>query len=247
MKRLLIILLIICAFSCERHVKIKKDNTLFEFSLDINEVNREYLVDEILFQIDNLGFEDLKTIKHLRIDTLPFSYLINIPAEDSISVKTENRYKAFAAILSDYSLDDIPIHLALTDNMFEVKKLIRFDPNAVKSIGTWIRTSITTIESSNGVEPFQLGGLEIVLLNQLSELYQPKGDTLDVKVDKVDEAITVDISVDTSIINSDTLKSQFIGLDPLPWYAMFDNRTIYFRIRDKSTRDLKAVYTLERM
>ena len=241
----LFILVLITLVSCDKDVVVDKENISFTFSRDINKSSYDSLTTNIILQIKELNFSELNSIKRFKIDTILYSYVFYIPFTDTLTDNTIDRFKGFAAILSDYKLGGQSIHIKLTDNSFNPIKGIQFNRNAYEIIADHFISKSISIEIEKSAPSFQSGGLDIILRNKIPGLFNGQ-DTLFVKVKMENEDIKIDMTANLDKISPETVKEEFKKIDPLYFYGLFDNRTIYFQLRDKSGQ-LRAVYGIPKM
>lgn len=224
--------------SCDKRTRVTRDGLTFDFSDNLGPRSRQKISGAILFQLQNLNpriTDDLAGIDQMRIDSIPYAYMLFIPFQDSINGMTKEVFDVFAITLSEDRLDNTPVHIILTDDDFKPLIEFPFHRAKVNHAGHAIRTSRTYIGTDSKVPQVQLGGIEIILLSELSELYKG-GEQVVVELRQAEKGINIDITIDDAMINVDTLNSQFSKMDLLPWHAIFDGKPFRFLVLNKSKR-----------
>lgn len=173
-------------------------------------------------------------MSRVKVDSIPFAYILYIPFMDSIKKETKEAFAVFAISLSEDRLQNSPVHIILTDNDFNARTEFPFYKAIINPAGHWVKTTKTFIEADENVPQLQLGGIEIILESELNELY--KSDEVIVRLKQDEKAITVDITIDATNVNIEALNNQLSRIDPLPWHAIFSGRSFRIQVRDKSSK-----------
>ncbi len=232
--------------SCSKETTLDSGGILFIISSDIKKTSHEVLTTNILQAIKEINFSELKEIEKIKIDTILFSYVFNIPYADTITQKTIDRFTGFGALLSDYKLNGKSIHINLTDSKFQPIKSLQFNRDSYQLIDNLYESNKISIVIDVSMPQFQPGGLSLILLNKVPSLFTGK-DTVLLKIKMENENIKADFTVDLNQLAMDSLNKEFRNLDPLYFYGLFDNRNIYFQIRNKQDSELKIVYELKKL
>jgi hypothetical protein len=244
MKKIVYILTLLTLVSCDNLREIRKEGITFYFTDIIETQRQETISNEIIKEISELNYEELKNIKKIKIDSVPFSIVLHIPYSDSLTTDKTVHFKVFAKLLSDYSLDETPVNIILTDNEFKPIKSLTFDNSVVTYAGQTMISGLTIIELSENAPSFPPEALKEILTRRLPELYKSK-DTVKVFVDMIDNEIKLDFNIRTEKINIDSLKGQFTKTDRLLFDILFANRTTYFQIKNSDSGELTSVFGLK--
>ena len=102
-------------------------------------------------------------MSRVKVDSIPFAYILYIPFMDSIKKETKEAFAVFAISLSEDRLQNSPVHIILTDNDFNARTEFPFYKAIINPAGHWVKTTKTFIEADENVPQLQLGGIEIIL------------------------------------------------------------------------------------
>jgi len=241
MDRLVYLLLILILVSCENLTEIQKDGVTYYFTDNISEARREVMCDYISEEIRDSKFEAIKKLTAVKVDSVPFSIVLYIPFQDSITNATRNDFKAFGNFLTHFSFDSIPVNVVLTDQGFKVLENIPFDKDIIVWGGERMVQGRVEIKSTRIADRFSKDILNEILRNKMPELY--KGDdSVKISLDLVRDTVMVDFNIDPKKNNIDTLKSQFRKTDMLFFAFTFEKKTVLFHVRDKRTKELLTVF-----
>ena len=241
MDKLVYVGLLLTFLSCDNLKEIQRDGIAYHFTDNISEARSEVLCDYISDEISDSKFETLSRVTTVKVDSVPFSIVLYIPYSDSITSEVKNGFRAFANMLTYFSLDSVPVNVVLTDDKFKGIENIPFDKQAV----TWGDEIMTKgrveIKSTPNASRFSKEILNEILRNKMPELY--KGDdSVKISLDVVRDTVMVDFNIDPKSNNLDTLRSQFKKTDMLFFHFTFDRKTILFHVRDKGTKELLTVF-----
>lgn len=244
----IIVLLGIC-FSCNSPQKLEKEGITFIYTDSVRKELADSISDYFASRKNRKDFDwaGLEKVKSVKIDSAYYSYLLylNLSNLDSVLIDEQKKasYKAFAKFLSVDRLDSARVHIFLTDDNFEVKEGLPYDPK-----------SYTVIESyytyHNGKTKIQVKGefIDMVAKGLYDELYINKPelfksiDSLYIELGKKDVDVEVNIFVDPKRINLDTLVNQFERSNSLIYDVLFSYNPAYFNIIDKDSKEnLKVI------
>jgi hypothetical protein len=244
MKKLSYLLLILIFASCNKNLKeSKKDGITIYFTDNIPEIRHRIIADLISNQVKESTFENLKKIKNIKVDSVPFSIILYIPFTDSITRQETVELKSFAKLLTDFSFHGVPINIILTDEKFKAKENILYDKNAVTYTGTAMVKGRVKIHSTPNAETFSPEILDEILRNKMPELYKGSDSVL-ISVDMIRDTVKIDFNIDRELHNVDTLKDQFIKTDKLFFAFTFNKRPVLFHVRNKKNKELITVFAM---
>lgn len=232
-----LLILFVLGAGCSKRTNVTEGSITFDFSANLKPASQKRISKAILFQLENLNSKivsRLGDMSRVKVDSIPFAYILYIPFTDSIKNETKEVFDVLAISLSEDRLQNSPVHIILTDNDFKTLTEFPFYKAKINSAGHYVKTHKTLIEADANVPTLQLGGVEIILESQLNELY--KSDEVIVRLKQKDKAITVDITIDATNVNVETLNNQLSQIDPLPWLAIFDGQSFQIQVRDKTSK-----------
>jgi hypothetical protein len=240
---LILLFSIAIVFSCNGRRVVVKDGITFQFDNQMNDHHCDKASSSLISVINNLNkWPEIQSIRTIRIDSLPFSYMLSIPFEDFMTQLTVDRMQGLAALVSKLHLDNAPINIALTDGDFTTKKTIPFDQNATRTFGVRIEGSGASVESNFTCPECPLSGLNIVLAEKIPSLFQ-NADPVEIKLSK-ENSLEVDIYINTDASDMNRIKAEFSKVDPLYFLAALGRGNIHMRIRDHKNGSVRMVISI---
>lgn len=103
---LILLFSIAIVFSCNGRRVVVKDGITFQFDNQMNDHHCDKASSSLISVINNLNkWPEIQSIRTIRIDSLPFSYMLSIPFEDFMTQLTVDRMQGLAALVSKLHLE----------------------------------------------------------------------------------------------------------------------------------------------
>ncbi|WP_146173542.1 hypothetical protein [Pontibacter mucosus] len=248
-KKLYLFLLIGVCFSCNTAQELEKEGITFIYTDSVSKELADSISDYFARckRKKDMNWVGLDKVKSVKIDSAYYSYLLYLNLSNLDSVLTDKQkkvsYQAFAKFLSVDRFDSARVHIFLTDDNFEVKEGLPYDPKSytvIESNYTYHNAETKILVKGEFIDMVAKGLYHEFRLNK-PELFKST-DSLYIELSKKDVEVGVNIFIDPKQINLATLVNQFEKSDPLIYDILFSYYPTYFNIIDKDTQEkLKVI------
>ncbi|MFD2516001.1 hypothetical protein ACFSRY_19165 [Pontibacter locisalis] len=236
-------------YSCSTPSEVEKGGINFTYSDMISKAVADSISTYFVStkQNESMKWVGLEKVNSVKIDSAYYSYLLYLNVSDLDTVLKDKmrkaRYQAFAKFLSEDVLDSTRVHVFLTDDSFEVKEGLPYDPKAFVVIDTYYTYTKgkAVVHVTGGFERVVPRGLYDEFYINKPEMFK-SADTLHIEIGKKKDNTEVNILIDPKEVDVNALLKQFDKSDPLIYDVLFSYQPTYFNIVDKGIKEnLKVI------
>ncbi len=242
MDRLVFIFLVLILVSCDNIYYKEKGDILFQYTDNISFERAEQISTLIIDEIKLTDDKEIKEITEIRIDSGYFSIVLSIPTDKKVTGIKRGLLRQFAQNLSLNQLDNIPIHIIVTDSEFNPLGYLPY-----KYRCDWDRYEFLSGESliklSDNCDICWASNIDLLFRDKMPEIYNGQDYVL-INIDVVHDTVKIDVIIDPKI-NLDTLTKQFNESNHNFFLSTFNLKTTSIQLINKETNTPMKVYSIK--